>query len=72
LLSLVGRALAQNTPASVINHAGGRHAFEIANDDDATREVMERTLSGCRGPGCGVRNAGSADIFLAPGSRGVQ
>jgi dienelactone hydrolase len=41
---LVARALAQNTPVSVINHAGGRHAFEMVNDDDATREVMDRTI----------------------------
>jgi hypothetical protein len=42
---LVARALAQNTPVSVINHAGGRHAFEMVNDDDATREVMHRTIA---------------------------
>jgi hypothetical protein len=42
---LVARALAQNTPVSVINHAGGRHAFEMVNDDDATRAVMDRTIA---------------------------
>ena len=41
---LVARALTQNTPVSVINHAGGRHAFEMVNHDEATRDVMDRTL----------------------------
>ena len=42
---LVARALAQNTPVSVINHAGGRHAFEMVNHDEATRDVMDRTIA---------------------------
>jgi dienelactone hydrolase len=42
---LVALALMQNTPVSVINHAGGRHAFEMVNHDDATRDVMDRTIA---------------------------
>lgn len=43
--ALIARALSQNAPASVINHAGGRHGFEMVNHDDATRDVMDRTIA---------------------------
>lgn len=42
---LVARALAENAPVTVLNHAGGRHAFEMMNDDDATRRVIEATIA---------------------------
>lgn len=43
--SLSARAFKHNAPWQVINHATGYHAFETANDDDATRAVMEATLA---------------------------
>jgi hypothetical protein len=43
--ALVARAISQNAPVSVVNHAGGRHAFEMANHDDATLEVIDRTIA---------------------------
>lgn len=43
--ALVGRALAQNVPVTVINHPGGHHAFEGRDPDDATRDAMERTIA---------------------------
>jgi dienelactone hydrolase len=42
--SLAARAMAQNAPVTLLNHPTGHHAFEIADDDDATRDVMERTI----------------------------
>ena len=41
---LVSAAVAQNAPVTLLNHASGYHAFEIFNDDEATREVMDRTI----------------------------
>jgi dienelactone hydrolase len=38
-------AVTQNAPVTLLNHASGYHAFETANDDDATRDVMEQTIS---------------------------
>ena len=42
---LVAKALSENAPVRVLNHAGGRHAFEIFNDDEATRRVIDDTLA---------------------------
>jgi dienelactone hydrolase len=41
---LVSAMLAQNVPISVINNAGGYHAFEGRNDDAVTRALIEQTL----------------------------
>lgn len=41
---LAGAALARNAPWTLLNHASGRHAFEIRNDDDVTRRVIDETL----------------------------
>ena len=41
---LVSLAVAQNAPITVLNHPTGYHAFEIFNDDEATREIIGRTL----------------------------
>jgi hypothetical protein len=43
--SLVAKALSENAPLTLLNHAGGRHAFEILNDDDATRRVIDETIA---------------------------
>ena len=45
ITALVTRAASQNAPVTFLNHASGYHAFEMFNDDDATRAVMEQTLS---------------------------
>jgi dienelactone hydrolase len=42
---LATAAVAQNAPVSLLNHPGGYHAFEMYNDDDATRAVMEETIA---------------------------
>jgi dienelactone hydrolase len=42
---LVTAAVAQNAPVTLLNHAGGYHGFEMYNNDDATRAVMEETIA---------------------------
>ena len=44
ITALASRAVAQNAPVTLLNNASGYHGFEMFNDDDATRDVMERTL----------------------------
>ena len=41
----VARALAQNVPLTLLNHHGGHHGFEGADDDAATRRTIEETLA---------------------------
>jgi len=41
---LAALAVAQNAPLTLLNHATGHHAFEIADPDEATREVIEATI----------------------------
>ena len=41
---LVAAALSQNAPVSVLNYASGYHAFEIRNDDEQTRRVIDQTI----------------------------
>lgn len=45
ITELVGRAVTQNAPWTLLNHSGGRHAFEIRNDDDATRRMIDETIA---------------------------
>ena len=45
MTALVASAIAQNAPVTVINNPGGHHAFEMIDDDDATRDVIDRTLA---------------------------
>jgi dienelactone hydrolase len=42
--ALVRVAVAENAPVSLLNHAGGHHAFELVDDTAATRDVIDRTL----------------------------
>jgi dienelactone hydrolase len=42
---LVALAVAQNAPVTLLNHAGGHHAFEMVDDNAATRDVIEETLA---------------------------
>jgi dienelactone hydrolase len=44
IASLAGLAIAQNAPVTLLNYAGGHHAFEMVDDTDATRQVIEETL----------------------------
>jgi dienelactone hydrolase len=44
ITALASLAVAQNAPLTLLNHPAGYHGFEIANHDDATREVIDRTL----------------------------
>ena len=45
ITTLVALAVSQNAPVTLINHASGYHAFELFNDDEATRDVMEQTIA---------------------------
>ena len=45
ITELAAAAVAQNAPFTLLNHASGYHGFESLNDDDATRDVMEQTIS---------------------------
>ena len=64
ITELAALAVTQNAPLTLLNHPSGYHAFEAANDDDATRDVMEQTLSF-------VRRATAAG-FQAAVARGVR
>jgi tetratricopeptide (TPR) repeat protein len=44
IASLAALAVAQNAPFTLLNYAGGHHAFELIDDTDATRRVIEQTL----------------------------
>jgi dienelactone hydrolase len=41
---LAALAISQNAPITVLNHPVGHHAFEMIDDDAATRDVIERTI----------------------------
>ena len=40
----VQAALAANTPLALMNHPGGRHGFDMLDDDLFTRTILARTL----------------------------
>ena len=42
---LLGRAIAANAPWTIENYGGGLHGFEILNDTEITRALIQRTLS---------------------------
>ena len=42
--TVIVRALAQNAPITVINHAAGHHSFESTDDDVVTRELIDQTI----------------------------
>ena len=44
ITELASRAISQNAPVTLLNHPTGHHAFEAFDDDDATREIIDRTL----------------------------
>jgi len=41
----VAAALTADATLDVLNHPEGRHAFDILNDDDRSREILSRTLT---------------------------
>lgn len=41
---LAALAVSQNAPLTLLNHASGHHGFEFLDDDDATRDVIARTI----------------------------
>jgi dienelactone hydrolase len=45
ITALAAEAVAQNAPLTLLNHAGGHHAFEMVDDTDTTREVIDTTLA---------------------------
>lgn len=45
IATLLSRAIEQNAPVTLVNHPFGHHGFEITDDDDATRQVIDRTLA---------------------------
>ena len=44
ITTLTSRAATQNAPVTLLNHPTGYHGFELFNDDDVTRDVIDRTL----------------------------
>lgn len=47
--ALVQEALTQNAPVTLLNYPGGRHAFDLFNDNDQSRDVIRQTLDFIRG-----------------------
>lgn len=45
ITELASRAISQNAPVTLLNNAAGYHAFEMFNDDDASRDVIEQTIA---------------------------
>jgi hypothetical protein len=41
---LITLAQTQNVPVTVVNYPGGHHAFEMVDDEPATRDVIDTTL----------------------------
>ena len=62
ITALASRAIAQNAPLTLLNHPTGYHGFELFNDDDATRVVIDQTLEF-------VRQATSSFYHLALAAR---
>jgi dienelactone hydrolase len=44
MTELVTLAQNQNAPVTILNYAGGHHAFEGIDDEDATRDVIDSTI----------------------------
>ncbi len=44
ITELVNLASNQNAPVTLVNYPGGHHGFEIVDDEDATREVIDGTI----------------------------
>ncbi len=44
MTELVALAQTQNAPVTLLNYPGGHHAFEMVDDEDATRDVIDATI----------------------------
>ena len=42
---LIARAIAANAPWTIENDGAGAHAFDLFNDNDVSREIIDRTLA---------------------------
>lgn len=42
--AFVARAIAANAPITVVNHPAGEHGFDVANDDERSREIIRAAL----------------------------
>jgi hypothetical protein len=49
ILALATLAVSQNAPLTLVNDAGGHHAFETTDDDGATRQVIDETIQWVKG-----------------------
>jgi dienelactone hydrolase len=45
LTELAAQAAKENAPVTLVNYPGGHHAFEIVDDEEATREVIDSTVA---------------------------
>jgi dienelactone hydrolase len=71
--TLATRAVTQNAPVTLLNHATGYHGFEELNDDDATRDVIARTIEFVRHTtSAGYRAALSAGLREADAAASVE
>ena len=41
----LARALAINLPVTLVNHSAGPHAFDIVDDSDASRAVIQQIVA---------------------------
>jgi hypothetical protein len=44
IVAMIASAIAQNAPVTVINNPAGHHAFEMFDEGQATRDVIDQTL----------------------------
>ena len=44
IVAMVASAIAQNAPVTVVNNPVGHHAFEMVDDGDVTRDVIDQTI----------------------------
>lgn len=42
--AFIGSAIAANAPVTVINHPNGEHGFDVANDDERSREIIRAAV----------------------------
>jgi acetyl esterase/lipase len=42
--AFIGTAIATNAPITIVNHPTGAHGFDVANDDERSREIIRAAL----------------------------
>ena len=42
--AFIGSAIAANAPITIVNHPTGAHGFDVANDDERSREIIRAAL----------------------------